>query len=84
MTIPCGVSYHWRCVVKIVIRSIRLFLTVLLLWQVYNHSHWSVALSLTLTFLAFESSSWLVSRNFEEIIDKHNKLVDEYVSADDE
>lgn len=32
----------------------RWILTILLLWQVWTHSHWSVALSLTLVFITVE------------------------------
>lgn len=34
---------------------IRIILSILLLWQVWTHSHWSVALSLTLVFIAVEA-----------------------------
>ena len=43
-------------------KRIRLLLTVLLLWQVWTHSHWSVALSLTLVFVAAEAVTKLIER----------------------
>jgi hypothetical protein len=42
---------------------IRLMLTVLLLWQVFTHSHWSVGLSLTLLFIATEISTYILQTN---------------------
>jgi hypothetical protein len=33
---------------------IRWILSILLLWQIWTHSHWSVALSLTLLFIYCE------------------------------
>lgn len=38
--------------------AIRLTLGALLLWQVWTHSHWSVALSITLLGLASELTGW--------------------------
>lgn len=40
---------------KKLLKHIRFILTVGLLWQVWAHSHWSVALSLTLVFVAVEA-----------------------------
>jgi hypothetical protein len=38
---------------------IRLVLSSLLMWQVWEHSHWSIALSLTLMLLKFELDYWI-------------------------
>jgi len=40
-------------------KTVRWFLSGLLLWQVWTHAHWSVALSLTLIFVGFELINFL-------------------------
>lgn len=39
---------------------VRIVLSIVLLVEVWRHSHWSVALSITLMFLWAELSAWLV------------------------
>ncbi len=41
---------------------IRLFLTLGLLWIVWHHAHWSVALSITLMFIFAEIVGWILGR----------------------
>lgn len=41
---------------------IRLLLSLILLWQVWTHAHWSVALCLTLIFVAREFEGYAMGR----------------------
>lgn len=47
-------------------KTIRYLLTILLLWQVWTHSHWSVALSLTLNALAIETVGEVIKIMFKK------------------
>lgn len=58
---------------RIIKKSIvRWILTILLLWQIWTHSHWSVALSLTLIFLTFEWLVWILEK-LDEMFDLSKK-----------
>ena len=48
---------------------LRTILSILLLWQVWTHSHWSVALSITLTALSLEVTN-------DNIIKIYNKVIE--------
>jgi len=46
---------------------IRWILTILLLWQVFIHSHWSVGVCITLIFISFELIGYAVKVLCERI-----------------
>jgi hypothetical protein len=43
--------------------KIRIILSILLLWQVWTHAHWSVSLCLTLIFIGLETFIYIVGKN---------------------
>lgn len=47
--------------VKIITTGIRMSLTIILLFIVWFNVHWSVALMLTLQFVAIEVTNWIVT-----------------------
>ena len=44
---------------------IRTILTILLLWQVFTHAHWSVGVSLALIFIAIECIGQIYTKYIE-------------------
>lgn len=49
---------------------VRWVLTLLLLWQIWTHSHWSVALGLTLMFMSLEAVAIALINARNKILNK--------------
>lgn len=62
---------------KWVVDTIRVILSIVILVFVWLNAHWSVALSLSLTFSAFEALGRRLNSNFIEIMDVHNSMADQ-------
>lgn len=57
--------------------AVRIIFSILLLWQVWTHSHWSVALSITLimiTIEVFARYSRFVIKEVEDLFNKGDQI----------
>lgn len=54
----------------------RLLRTIWLLWQIWNHAHWSVALAMTCMFIFAEFSGWVLVFVLKEILEKYQIAIE--------
>ena len=58
-----------KLAVKLVVHGLRAWLTLALLYVVWHHAHWSVALTLTLTAVNAEIMGWWMRFAGEDMSD---------------